>query len=175
MTEIAEASRIDAELSRTDFERVDIPRLLRALIAERDNRGVNGSGGVILECSGANLGVAGDASRLERVFHNLIDNAVSFSPAGAPIEIAISGDDDTVEIAVSDHGPGIPSTARERVFERFHSVRPAGEEFGQHSGLGLAIARTIVEAHFGILAASTRSDQEMGARLIVSLPAWKDE
>ncbi len=175
VTEIAEASRIDAELSRTDFERVDIPRLLRALIAERDNRGVNGSGGVILECSGANLGVAGDASRLERVFHNLIDNAVSFSPAGAPIEIAISGDDDTVEIAVSDHGPGIPSTARERVFERFHSVRPAGEEFGQHSGLGLAIARTIVEAHFGILAASTRSDQEMGARLIVSLPAWKDE
>ena len=76
---------------------------------------------------------------------------------------------------MSDHGPGIPATAREQVFERFHSVRPAGEEFGQHSGLGLAIARTIVEAHFGTLAASMRRDRELGARLVVSLPIWSDE
>ncbi len=175
VTEIAEASRIDAELSRTDFERVDLPRLLRALVAERDNRGVNGSGGVPITCSGENLFAAGDASRLERVFHNLIDNAVSFSPPGAPIEIEISGRAETVEVAVSDHGPGIPDAARERVFERFHSVRPAGEAFGQHSGLGLAIARTIVEAHFGTLDASRREDGETGARLVVSLPAWRDE
>ena len=175
VTEIAEASRIDAELSRTDFERVDLPRLLRALVAERDNRGVNGSGSVTITSSGDHLFAAGDASRLERVFHNLIDNAVSFSPSGAPIEIEISGHDETVEVAVSDHGPGIPDVARERVFERFHSVRPAGEAFGQHSGLGLAIARTIVEAHFGSLDASGRSDRGTGARLVVSLPAWRDE
>lgn len=175
VTEIAEASRIDAELSRTDFERVDIPRLLRALVAERDDRGVNGPGGVEIACIGENLSVAGDASRLERVFHNLLDNAVSFSPPGASIEVVVSGDDETVEIAVSDRGSGIPATERERVFERFHSVRPAGEEFGQHSGLGLAIARTIAEAHFGSLVASARRDDETGARLVVSLPAWRDE
>lgn len=175
VTEIAEASRIDAELSRTVFEHVDIPRLLRALVAERNDRGVNGSGTVTIHCTGDNLSVAGDASRLERVFHNLLDNAVSFSPPGAPIEIAVTGDDEAVTIAVSDHGPGIPATARERVFERFHSVRPAGEEFGQHSGLGLAIARTIVEAHFGTLAASARGDGQAGARLVVTLPAWRYE
>jgi two-component system sensor histidine kinase ChvG len=175
VTEIAEASRIDAELSRTDFERVDIPALLRALVAERDNRGVNGSGGVTIECSGSGLHVAGDASRLERVFHNLLDNAVSFSPPGVAIEVGIAAHDDMVHIAVSDHGPGIPANARERVFERFHSVRPADEEFGQHSGLGLAIARTIAEAHFGTLSASARSDGQSGARLVVSLAAWRDE
>jgi two-component system sensor histidine kinase ChvG len=175
VTEIAEASRIDAELSRTDFERVEIPALLRALVSERDNRGVNGTGGVTIACSGENLCVAGDASRLERVFHNLLDNAVSFSPADAPIEISIAGDGETIDIAVCDHGPGIPATARERVFERFHSVRPAGEEFGQHSGLGLAIARTIAEAHSGTLSAEARNDGTDGARLVVSLPAWSDE
>jgi two-component system, OmpR family, sensor histidine kinase ChvG len=77
-----------------------------------------------------------------------------------------------VEVAISDHGPGIPAAARERVFERFHSVRPASEEFGQHSGLGLAIARTIVEAHSGTLTAASRNDRESGARLVLSLPAW---
>lgn len=175
VTEIAEASRIDAELSRTEFERVDIPALLRALVAERDSRGVNGSRRVSIELGGGGLAVPGDASRLERVFHNLLDNAVSFSPPEAPIEISVSGDEDTVEIAVSDHGPGIPAAARERVFERFHSVRPEGEEFGKHSGLGLAIARTIVEAHFGTLGASDRSDGDTGAKLVVSLPVWRDE
>ena len=175
VTEIAEASRIDAELSRTDFERVDVAALIRALVSERDSRGVNGSGGVTVESRLAFAYAPGDPSRLERVFHNLIDNAVSFSPPEQPIEIAIESDAESVEISVSDHGPGIPETARERVFERFHSLRPAGEEFGQHSGLGLAIARTIVEAHSGTLTATARTDGLNGARLVVSLPAWSDD
>ncbi|MBW8752563.1 MAG: sensor histidine kinase, partial [Sphingomonadales bacterium] len=63
--------------------------------------------------------------------------------------------------------------AREKVFERFHSLRPAGEDFGSHSGLGLAIARTIVEAHYGTLSAGNRSDGQPGARLAIDLPAWE--
>lgn len=175
ITEIADASRIDAELSRTDFEQVDVPGLLRALVAERESRGVNGAGGVVVRSSVDNPVAPGDPSRLERVFHNLLDNAVSFSPRDATIEIDISRHGGMLEIAVSDHGPGIPGTARERVFERFHSLRPAGEEFGEHSGLGLAIARTIVEAHSGTLTATGRSDGRSGARLVVSLPAWSEE
>ena len=175
VTEIADASRIDAELSRTDFERLDIANLIRALVAERDSRSANGSGGAVIEVNTANPFVAGDPSRLERVFHNLLDNAVSFSPEGEPIEIAITGDTETVGISVSDHGPGIPDSSRERIFDRFHSDRPAGEEFGQHSGLGLAIARTIAEAHSGSLTAIPRSDGQTGARLVVTLPAWSDE
>ena len=116
--------------------------------------------------------VAGDPARLERVLENLLDNAVSFSPPDAPIEVDVVGSDGRVSIAVSDHGPGIAPDSREKVFERFHSLRPAGEDFGSHSGLGLAIARTIVEAHYGTLTAEDRSDGQAGARLVIDLLAW---
>ncbi len=182
VTEIADASRIDAELSRTTFEPVDMGRLVHALAGERAQRGVNGLCPVeVLETTEpgmdetARLMVPGDAPRLERVLQNLLDNAVSFSPAGAPIEVMLAREGTRVIIAVSDHGPGIPEGARERIFDRFHSLRPSGEEFGKHSGLGLAIARTIVEAHFGKLRATDRIDGEHGARLVVSLPAWQGE
>lgn len=175
VTEIADASRIDAQLSRTTFEPVDMLRLVRALVAERDQRGVNGGCPVTISRGGeSTFMVPGDATRLERALQNLLDNAVSFSPEGGAIEIALSGTERRVEIAVSDHGPGIPESARERVFERFHSLRPS-ENFGKHSGLGLAIARTIVEAHFGKLIATDRTDGAPGARLVASLPAWRDE
>jgi two-component system sensor histidine kinase ChvG len=108
--------------------------------------------------------------RLERVIDNLLDNAVSFSPAGAPIELAIERGDGVVTLSVSDHGPGIPEEAREKVFRRFHSDRPEGEGFGQHSGLGLAIARTIAEAHDGALLAEGRSDGTPGASMVLTLP-----
>ena len=175
VTEIADASRIDAELSRTTFEPVDMLKLVQALVAERGQRGVNGGCSVSVTREGTGeLVVAGDAARLERVLQNLLDNAVSFSPDGAAIEITLGASEGKVHIAVSDHGPGIPESARERIFERFHSLRPASEEFGRHSGLGLAIARTIVEAHFGQLRASDRSDGRRGARLVISLPAWSE-
>ncbi|WP_459663873.1 sensor histidine kinase [Novosphingobium sp. 11B] len=175
VTEIADASRIDAQLSRTTFEPLDMGRLVQNLVAERDQRGVNGSSPVTVTIEDAELTVPGDPPRLERVLQNLIDNAVSFSPPDGPIEITLSHIDNRVKIAVADHGPGIPEASRERVFERFHSLRPSREEFGTHSGLGLAIARTIVEAHFGRLIATDRTDGQPGARLVISLPRWENE
>lgn len=182
VTEIADASRIDAQLSRTTFEPVDMAGLVRALVGERDQRGVNGGCPVrVVEQVGEEAFeqpafiVPGDASRLERVLQNLLDNAVSFSPPGGAIEVTLSREEGRVKIAVADHGPGIPAPARERVFERFHSLRPSEEAFGKHSGLGLAIARTIVEAHFGKLFATDRMDGQRGARLVMALPAWQDE
>jgi two-component system sensor histidine kinase ChvG len=80
-----------------------------------------------------------------------------------------------VLVEVRDEGPGIPPQARERVFERFHSLRPAGEDFGSHSGLGLAIARTIVEAHDGTLTARDPLPGERGARLVIELPTYHHE
>lgn len=174
VTEIADASRIDAELSRTVFEPVDMAQMVHGLVAERDQRGVNGSCTVtIIREGNGDLRVPGDAPRLERVLQNLIDNAVSFSPAKGTIEISLASHDNRVKIAVSDHGPGIPEDTREKIFERFHSLRPASEEFGKHSGLGLAIARTIVEAHFGKLVAAGRTDGTPGARFELSLPGWQ--
>lgn len=184
VTEIADASRIDAQLSRTTFEPVDMLRLVTALVAERDQRGVNGGCPISVtrededngdERHEGQLLVPGDPARLERVLQNLLDNAVSFSPPGTPIEVTVGAAGHRVRIAVCDHGPGIPVAVRERIFERFHSLRPAGEEFGKHSGLGLAIARTIVEAHFGVLSATDRADGAPGACLLVSLPAWRED
>lgn len=183
ITQIADASRIDAELSRTTFEPVDMLRLVLAIVAERDTRGVNAQCRVIvsrpnISDADEEMVVPGDPARLERVLHNLLDNAVSFSQPGGAIEIELAqvGTDDAerVLVAVSDHGPGIAPAAREKVFERFHSLRPEGEAFGRHSGLGLAIARTVVEAHFGRLTATSRLDGQEGARLEVTLPIWRD-
>lgn len=170
VTEIADASRIDAELSRTTFEPLDIGALLKGLTGERRERGADGSCRVVLKPGNRKTIIAGDATRLERVLHNLIDNAVSFSPPGGIIEVVLTRGDGHVRIAVNDEGPGIPPEAREKVFERFHSLRPEGEDFGSHSGLGLAIARTIVEAHDGTLSAQDRSDGKPGACLVIELP-----
>ena len=88
--------------------------------------------------------VRGDALQLERVLENLLDNAVSFSPPGGTVEVSVRAEEGRVlRSGGRDDGPGIPPREREKVFERFHSVRPDAEAFGAHSGLGLAIARTI--------------------------------
>ncbi len=165
VTEIADASRIDAELSRTTFGPVDMARLVQQLAAARKQSGVDGDCDVQVSLMGiGGWEVAGDAPRLERVLENLLDNAVSFSPPGGAIAIDVTRDDERVEIAVTDEGPGIPAEAREKIFERFHSLRPESETFGSHSGLGLAIARTIVEAHDGSLTAREREDGHVRRR-----------
>ena len=105
------------------------------------------------------------------MLENLIDNAVSFSPTGGTVQVAVELRGETIELSVSDDGPGIAPDQRETVFERFHSVRPADEAFGAHSGLGLAIARTIVAAHDGSLAIRDRLDGQPGARLVAEFPA----
>jgi len=172
VTEIAYASRIDAELSRTTFDVVDLLALATALAGERERRGVNRDCHVVVTHEGSSPPVVeGDAARLERVFQNLIDNAVSFSPPGGTITVALANHGLYISCEVSDEGPGIPASARERVFERFHSLRPAGEDFGSHSGLGLAIARTIIVAHDGQLHARDPLDGK-GARLVFELPSW---
>jgi len=170
VTEIADASRIDAELSRTQFEPVDVVALTEALARSRAERGADGGARLVLRHGGKRCRALGDPARLERVLVNLLDNAASFSPPGGEVELATSCGDGRVRITVSDEGPGIAPEAREKVFERFHSVRPEGEDFGSHSGLGLAIARTIVTAHDGTLTATDRLDGKPGARLVLELP-----
>ena len=91
----------------------------------------------------------GKPDRLARAIDNIIDNAIGFSPPGGLVEIAASRVGDKVLIRVDDEGPGVPSEAREAIFNRFHSVRPDGENFGRHSGLGLAIARQLSRAQRG--------------------------
>jgi two-component system sensor histidine kinase ChvG len=173
VTEISEASRIDAEMSRATLETIDLADMVRAIIGGREHRAENEGRPIALTMRGYAALVRGVGVRLERVVENLLDNAVSFSPPDAPIEVSIDHDGKWVSLTVCDHGPGIPADAREKVFERFHSVRPDEEDFGHHSGLGLAIGRAIAEAHDGMLTAHDRSDGGPGACLKLRLPAAK--
>jgi two-component system sensor histidine kinase ChvG len=172
VTEIADASRVDAELSRAIFEPVDLERLIAAAIGAREDRGENAGHAIRMERRGPGRAeVLGVPARLERVIDNLLDNAVSFSPPGGSIEVIVTTTTQgRIWVMVCDHGPGIPESERETIFERFHSVRPETEDFGQHSGLGLAIARTIAEAHDGTLSATDRLDGRPGACLVLDLP-----
>lgn len=171
VSEISDASRIDAEMSRATLETIDVAELARAIIGGREHRAENEGRHIELATTGQPALVRGVGTRLERVVENLLDNAVSFSPPDAPIEVAISQNGKWVDLTVCDHGPGIPDESREKIFQRFHSVRPDAEAFGNHSGLGLAIGRAIAEAHDGSLTAHTRPDGTPGACLRLQLPA----
>lgn len=171
VTEISDASRIDAEMSRATLERIDLAALVEAIVGSRETRAENRDHRIVLDRKGWPSSVIGVPVRLERVVENLLDNAVSFSPPDASIEVTIGNEDDRVVLTVCDHGPGIPEDSREKVFRRFHSVRPESEDFGNHSGLGLAIARTIAEAHDGTLVAEGRTDGGTGACMRLELPA----
>jgi two-component system sensor histidine kinase ChvG len=170
VSEISEASRIDAELSRATFEAIDLGALIDNVAQAREARGLNTGRVIDLDRRGSTL-VLGVPLRLERVIDNLLDNAVSFSPPGGHIAVTVQGQGGRVSATFCDEGPGIPEAAREKVFTRFHSVRPEDEGFGNHSGLGLAIARTIAEAHDGSLMVADRADGLRGACLILDLPA----
>ena len=171
VTEISDASRIDAEMSRTEFEPVDLAQLLRTIVDNRETRDENEGRMVVITGDDRSVPIMGVPARLERVIQNLLDNAVSFSPPAGRIVAEITRSDNRITLSISDEGPGIPEEKRERVFQRFHSDRPEEEDFGNHSGLGLAIARTIAEAHDGTLVATSRADGEEGACLQLSLPA----
>jgi two-component system sensor histidine kinase ChvG len=117
--------------------------------------------------------VMGVPGQLARILTNLLENAISFAPKGSAVRISATLDQDEALLTVDDDGPGIPAAARDAVFERFHSNRPEPETFGQHSGLGLSIAKAIVEGHGGQIAVAHKPPGARGARLIVRLPAAK--
>ncbi len=171
VTEISDASRIDAELSRETFEPVDLVALVSNILERRRNRGLDSGCELVFEHPHRTAWVMGVPERLERVIDNLLDNAASFSPEGGVIRASLVHEDDALLLMVMDEGPGIAPEARRKVFERFHSDRPEEEGFGNHSGLGLAIARTIAEAHAGTLSAQDRPDGKPGACLVLALPA----
>ena len=177
VSDISDASRIDAQLSRTLFEPVDLGLMIESMLAGRAARAAADKDAPSLpRIAFARprkdvATVMGDGHRLERAIDNLIDNAVSFSPAGGLVCISATRLGDEVHVRVDDDGPGIDPAQREAIFRRFHSERPNGEAFGRHSGLGLAIARTIIEGHGGTISARDREDGQRGASLLLTLPA----
>ena len=174
ISDISNASRLDAELARAEMAELDLGRLLETLVEIHGTAGAGRGNGLELALGGGPLLADGIESRLVQVFQNLLDNAFSFSPPGAPVLIRAARENGALAVTVDDEGPGIPEENLDSVFQRFYSQRPESEEFGAHSGLGLAISRQIVEAHRGSIAASNRYDGngvDAGARFTVRLPA----
>ncbi len=165
ISDISDASRLDAELARGDSAPVDVAALLRAVVSMLSDSPRSRGVALKIRIDGAQGGrapdyhVLGHDSRLAQVVTNLIDNACSFSRPGGEVRIRLSrveepapieglGGGERVLVCVEDDGPGIPPHALERIFERFYTDRP-DDGFGQNSGLGLSISRQIVEAHLG--------------------------
>ena len=180
ISDISNASRLDAELARGETALVDLGLALEAVVSMANQSGRDDRVAVTLSLPKTPCILAGGHdSRLVQVFSNLIDNARSFSPKGGTVHIALrpaveasSGvSREGFEVLVEDEGPGIPEHALERIFERFYTDRP-DQGFGQNSGLGLSISRQIIEVHRGTIRAANREGG--GARFTVWLPggAW---
>ncbi len=171
VTDIADASRLDATLARSRFEPVDLTDVLNGAID--DLRGVAAERGVRLAFARQRSGtavVAGLDTQLRRAFDNVVGNAVSFAPPGTLVEVRLHCSDVWAEVDVEDEGPGVRPDARDAIFRRFHSERPDDHRGGRHSGLGLAIARAVVDGHGGTIAVAERADGGTGARFHLRLP-----
>ena len=179
VTDISNASRLDAELSREHPKAMDLARLLAEVVGLYENQlrpgDAPGSVRVALHVADGSQSAVliGRETPIGQVFRNLIDNARSFSPADGEVRVSLSRARGRLVATVEDDGPGIPPENLETIFERFYTSRPKGRAFGGNSGLGLSIARQIVETHGGTVHAENRKDADgaiIGARFVVELP-----
>jgi two-component system sensor histidine kinase ChvG len=182
ISDISDASRLDAELQRQDVTPVDLRRLLSTLTTVANETRLGHDVAVEVRFEGRSLSdsfsVPGHDSRLGQVISNLLVNAQSFSDAGGRVRIICRRVRSEIEIIIDDDGPGIREDALEKIFERFYTDRPH-QGFGQNSGLGLSISKQIIEAHGGRIWAENRAgplsgDSEAtvaGARFVVRLPS----
>jgi two-component system sensor histidine kinase ChvG len=182
ISDISDASRLDAELQRQDAIPVDLRRLLTTLVSVANETKLGHDVAVEMRFEGRsptdNFAVTGHDSRLGQVVSNLLSNAQSFSEPGNKVRLTCRRVRGEIEIVVDDDGPGIRDDALERIFERFYTDRPH-QGFGQNSGLGLSISKQIVDAHGGRIWAENRlgpADEDgapsvVGARFVVRLPA----
>lgn len=170
ISDISDASRLDAELSRAETETVTVSTLLETLADITNSDGKPEAPRVVVDLTKDDeLKITGLEGRIAQVFRNLIGNAASFSPDDGKIFIRARRDGKEICVEVEDQGPGIPKGKEEDIFSRFYSERPEAEKFGTHSGLGLSISKQIVEAHRGTIIA--RNAESGGACFTVRFPA----
>ncbi len=178
ISDISDASRLDAEMAREDANPVDLRELLEVVVDVARQTRVSKGQKLVLTLDPGRWGadaftILGHDIRMGQVVDNLIANALSFSPPEGSVRIHAKRRTREVRITVDDDGCGIRADALDEIFERFYTDRPSVEEFGQNSGLGLAISRQIVGAHRGTISAQNRIGKDgkvMGARLTVILP-----
>ena len=190
ITDISDASRLDAELARNEQRPVDMVKMIGAIVAFANETRKPAQAEIVLDVAKLPGGadpvkgylVLGHDSRLGQVMRNLLDNGRSFTRRGSKLNVRIRRSGGEVEVRIDDQGPGIRPDNLERVFERFYTDRPESS-FGSNSGLGLAISKQIVEAHKGRIWAENRYGQAdapadkpvVGARFTVRIPAVSED
>jgi two-component system sensor histidine kinase ChvG len=173
ITDISAASRLDAELSRTEGEVIKLKSLVEGVVETYETTQMFSTISFVVAVTKDELVINGLPGRVSQVLRNLIDNAISFSPENGKVKVKLSDEESHAVIIVEDEGPGIPENKLEAIFNRFYTERPKAEDFGTHSGLGLSISRLIVEAHGGRISAENKQNADgsvAGAKFTVSLP-----
>ena len=176
ITDISNASRLEAEITRVPTETMNIARFVQEIVSTYEHLKLDGNGPTVTfedATMGADLRVRGREGPLGQVIRNLVDNALSFSPPEGTVAVRIEqgriGPQTTARILIEDDGPGIPEDKLEKIFDRFYTDRPKGSAFGRNSGLGLSIVAQIAATHMGRVWAENRDAG--GARFVVELPA----
>ena len=158
--------RLDSGVQTLRLTRLNLPELLRQLV-ERWQKNAPGHS-LILNIPSTVPIVVGDAVRLEQALNSLLDNAITYSPAGGSVTIELESNDVEIRLSITDQGDGIPAEYLERIFDRFYRVRQ-GEEGSGGRGLGLAVARATFEAHGGKIWADSPGPGQ-GATFYCTLP-----
>ena len=168
VTDISNASRLDAELSREGMKKINISKILNETVNfyNREKKQI-----LFSFIKDGKYFTYGNENRLSQVFNNIIDNALSFNKQNKKIEINLKSGKNNIFIEINDYGPGIKNNSFNKIFERFYTERPSEEKFGQHSGLGLSIVKQILDIHKGIITVENRLGKNkriVGAKLVGS-------
>ena len=169
VTDISNASRLDAELSREGMKKFNIKKVLEETVNfyNRDENKI-----LFNFIKNSNYSIYGNEQRLSQVFNNIIDNALSFNKGYRKIEILLKSNKNNIFIEISDYGPGVDKNNFNKIFDRFYTERPSKEKFGEHSGLGLSIVKQILEVHKGVIRVENRLGKNkkiIGAKFIITL------
>ena len=173
ISDISDASRLDAELSRSKAHPVDLCALIEAVANMFQDPDAKGVPRILLDLPSPSLRTQGLDTALGQVFRNIIENAVSFSPADGEIRVSLKKSGGLAVATIEDQGPGIPEENLDVIFRRFYTSRPLAHGFGKNSGLGLSISRQIIDLHGGRIQAANAvaaDGQPTGARFVVELP-----
>lgn len=165
---VREITVIDAQLQTELRQPIDICALLGRIVEGfqlREKERVT----IRLDAAPSGCVVHASEDRLIQVLVNVLENAISFSPAGGVVSISVQRLTGKIAITIADQGPGIPATNLPRVFDRFFTHRPeTARSRAAHTGLGLAIVKAIVGGYGGTIAVENGSGG--GARFEIRLP-----
>ena len=172
ISDISSSSRLEVELAKGEFSEIDLNDIINSIIEVAESTTLKKYGiNINLKAKNEEIIIMGIADKIAQVFHNLIDNALSFSKEGDDINISMWMGSKSATIEIKDSGPGIPKESLLKVFDRFYTYRPNDKTFGNNSGLGLSICKQIIETHSGSIIAGNKENG--GAIFTVTLPLVK--